>query len=211
MPPENFALVTAHGISLHRHWQPRRGTVLLRSADEYVEAMRHHLDEAVRCRLRGTDDVGATLSAGLDSSAVATTAARLLQPSGRKVIAFTAVPREGYDGPTPERRIGDEGPLAAMTAAMHPNIEHMLVRSDRHTPFDDLDRSFFFADQPSSLLMSWGLPDARADCVQAEIETLVGVEHDDFVIDLSRRQAGFSHDQGCGRQRVHGCLQRCVQ
>jgi len=144
VPPAHFALVTGLGISLHRHWQPQRRTVLLRSADEYVEAMRHHLDQAVRCRLRGTDDVGATLSAGLDSSAVATTAARLLQPSGRKVIAFTAVPREGYDGPTPARRIGDEGPLAAMTAAMHPNIEHMLVRSDRHTPFDDLDRSFFF-------------------------------------------------------------------
>ena len=157
VPPAHFALVTTQGISLHRHWQPHRRTFLLRSADEYVEAMRHHLDEAVRCRLRGTDNVGATLSAGLDSSAVATTAARLLQPSGRKVIAFTAVPREGYDGRTPARRLGDEGPLAAMTAAMHPNIEHVLVRSDRRSPFDDLDRSFFFADQPSFLLMSWGM------------------------------------------------------
>ena len=53
------------------------------------------------CRLRGTGDVGAYLSGGLDSGAVAATAARLLAPSGRRVIAFTGAPREGYDGPAP--------------------------------------------------------------------------------------------------------------
>jgi len=88
------------------------------------------LDQSVKCRLRGVNDVGAHLSGGLDSSAVAATAARLLAPSGGRVIAFTAVPREGYDGPVPRHRFADEGHHAAATAALYPNMEHVLVRSE---------------------------------------------------------------------------------
>jgi len=64
------------------------------------------------------------------------------------VIAFTAVPREGYDGPAPRNRFNDESALAAETAAMYPNIEHVLVRSAGRTPLDDLDRSFLLFDRP---------------------------------------------------------------
>src|SRR5439155_103725 len=83
--------------------------------------------QAVRSRLRGVNGaIAAHLSSGFDSAAVATTAARLLAPSCGKVVAFTAVPRAGYELPAPDRRLGDEGPLAAATAAMHANIEHVL-------------------------------------------------------------------------------------
>ena len=74
--------------------------------------------------------MGAYLSGGFDSGAVVATAARLLAPSGRRVIAFTGVPREGYDGPAPPNRIIDEGANAAATAALYPNIEHVLVRNE---------------------------------------------------------------------------------
>jgi hypothetical protein len=79
---------------------------------------------------------------------VAATAARLLAPSGGKVVAFTAVPREGYDLPGLKDRIGDEGPLAALTAAMHPNVEHVMIRSGQGSPLDALDRSFFLFERP---------------------------------------------------------------
>jgi asparagine synthase (glutamine-hydrolysing) len=167
VPPGHFAVVTANGLSLQRHWQPQRRRLRLSGSDAYVEAMRHHLDQAVRCRLRGADRIGATLSAGLDSAAVTATAARLLQPSGGKVIAFTATPRAGYDGPVPARRLADEGPLAALTAAMHPNVEHVLVRAGACAPLDALDRSFVYHDQPSLLLMSWGMAFDLNDAARA--------------------------------------------
>ena len=142
--PGHVVTVTRAGLHVRRYWNWQRRTLALGSPGEYVEALRHHLDEAVRSRLRGVDgQVAAHLSAGLDSSAVATTAARLLAPSGGKVVAFTAVPRAGYDGPVPKRRLGDEGLLAAATAAMYTNIEHVLVRSGARTPLDTLDREFF--------------------------------------------------------------------
>ena len=140
--------VTPTGLAARRHWQPSRRSVALRRPEEYSEALRDLLDQAVQCRLRGAENVGAQLSGGFDSAAVAATAARLLAPSGRRVVAFTAVPREGYDGPAPRNRIVDEGPYAAATAAQYPNMEHVLIRSHDRSPLDDLDRSFFLFDRP---------------------------------------------------------------
>ena len=155
----HIAIITASGKSIRRYWEPSRRKLAVANADDYVDGLRHHLDEAVRARLRGTDGhVGAHLSAGFDSSSVAATAARLLAPSGGRVTAFTAVPRQGYDGPEPKGRFGDEGPLAAATAAMHPNIDHVLIRTEGRSPLDGLDNNFFLFDRPVLNLcnMVWG-------------------------------------------------------
>ena len=146
--PGHVVTVTATGLVARRHWQPRRCEIRLRRPEDYSEALREQLDQAVKCRIRGAEDVGAHLSGGFDSAAVASTAARLLAPSGRRVVAFTAVPRAGYDGPAPRNRIVDEGPYAAATAALYPNMEHVLIRSEGRSPLDDLDRSFFLFDRP---------------------------------------------------------------
>lgn len=136
-------------ISARRHWQPDTTPLKLAGDQAYAEALRGHFDRAVASRLRGSErEVGAHLSAGLDSSTVATTAARLMRGNGGRVVAFTSVPRKGYDGPLPPNAIGDESELAAKTAAMHPNIEHVLVRPDARNVLDDLDRDFFLFERP---------------------------------------------------------------
>lgn len=147
--PGHVATVTEHSFSVRRHWHPSRKKLGLKTPAEYAEALRFELDRAVRCRLRGTGDVGAYLSGGLDSGAVAATAARLLAPSGRRLIAFTSVPREGYCGPAPSGRLIDEGDLAAKTAALYPNIEHVIVPNIGCSPLAGLDRSFHVSDGPA--------------------------------------------------------------
>ena len=139
---------TRDGLSSRCHRQPQWLPGRLQS-DNYIEGLRHHLDQATQSRLRGINGVvGAQLSAGFDSGAVTATAAKLLAPNGGKVIAFTAVPRQNYDGPAPRNQFNDEGPLAAATAAKYPNIEHILVRSGPLSPLEDLDRNFFLYDRP---------------------------------------------------------------
>ncbi len=96
-----------------------------------------------------------SLSAGLDSAAVTATAARLCGATGGKVIAFTAVPREDYAGPCPARRIGDEGPLAAATAELYSNIEHVRIRAGHVSPLADLDRFYHLFDRPTLNLANW--------------------------------------------------------
>jgi asparagine synthase (glutamine-hydrolysing) len=147
--PGCLVAVTPGGIEARRWWRPDVEPLRLASAGDYQEAMREALDRATLARLRGAEgSVGAHLSAGLDSAAVAATAARLMRPSGGRVVGFTAVPREGYDGPFVANTIGDEGPLAAATAAMHPNIEHVLVRTPGRSPFEQLDRYFHLYERP---------------------------------------------------------------
>ena len=146
--PGHVVTVTAEGFTTRRHWQPSKQRITLRRPEDYDEALRDLLDQAVSCRLRGTGDVAVYLSGGFDSGAVATTAARLLAPSERRVIAFTGVPREGYNGPVPRNRIIDEASYAAATAALYPNIEHVLVPNEGRSPLADLDRRFFLFDRP---------------------------------------------------------------
>jgi asparagine synthase (glutamine-hydrolysing) len=147
--PAHLVTVTRDGVSSRRYWQPQRASGGRLQSSDYVEGVRHHVDQAVQGRLRGIGEiVGSQLSAGLDSGAVTATAARLLAPRGGKVVAFTAVPRAGYNGPVPRNEIGDEGPLAGATAALYPNVEHVLVPSGRQSPLDGLDRAFYLYERP---------------------------------------------------------------
>lgn len=132
-----------------RYFDPRPRELRLKRPEDYEEALREQLGRAVASRLRGGGGrVAAHLSAGLDSSAVAATAALLLAPEGGRVTAFTAVPREGYDVTGLEHAIADEGPLAAAVAAMHPNMDHVQIRGAGVSPLAELGRNFFLFERP---------------------------------------------------------------
>lgn len=156
------------GATPSRHWQPSRQPIRFFKSDEVVEALRQHLDDAVRVRLRGAGAVvGAQLSGGLDSSAVAATAARVT-PAGSRVIAFTAAPRSGYDGSTAHGRIVDETTLAGATAALYDNMDHVLIRSDTRSVIDDLDRQFVLFERPMLNVCNYGWMSAINDRARQE-------------------------------------------
>ena len=143
--PGHILTVTPERIVSRRYWNPSRIGPTFRTAAEAQEAFRERLDQAVAARLRGADNrIGAHLSGGLDSAAVATSAAGLLAPAG-DVFAFTAVPgNPALSGPG---RIEDEGPLAAATAAGYPNIKHIPIAIPRASPLDFLDRDLCLNEQ----------------------------------------------------------------
>lgn len=141
-------IVTADGETRRRHWNPAPEPLRLSRASDYEEALRTEVDRAVRTRLPAAGDVAAHLSAGLDSGSVAATAARLMATEGRRVIAFTAVPREGTETAGPPGRLPDEGPLAAETAALYANMEHVRVHTDGRSPLEALGWVFELCEQP---------------------------------------------------------------
>lgn len=148
--------VTRDGISRRLYWQPRRPDRGDRGPRDWVDGVRHHLDQAVRSRLRGSNGaVASHLSSGFDSAAVTATAARLLAAEGGRVTAFTSVPTVHPDNRFAQRRTLDEGPLAAATAALYPNIEHVRLRTGHVSPIDDLDRTFFLFERPKLNLCNW--------------------------------------------------------
>jgi asparagine synthase (glutamine-hydrolysing) len=128
--PGHWMKVSPVGIEIRRYWHPvpSRPIRYLRDSD-YVEDFRERFDRAVADRLSGTDGIASQLSAGLDSSSVTVTAARLLAKEGRRLTSFTAVPMPGYDGSALTGRFGDEGPMASEVAALYPNIDHVLINT----------------------------------------------------------------------------------
>jgi asparagine synthase (glutamine-hydrolysing) len=161
--PAHIVRVTRDGLQLHRYWRPPTPATPERRPMDYEEGLRSVLEEAVAAQLRGAGDVVAShLSGGLDSSTVTATAARLF-PAG-KVVAFTAVPRAGFSGRTPPGTVASEADLAAATARLYPNIEHVVVENSGASPLEWLDRSFLYHQQPGANLSNsvWGCSINRA-------------------------------------------------
>jgi asparagine synthase (glutamine-hydrolysing) len=144
--PGQLAVVTFDHFNVRQHWNPRPNKLVLKDPFEYVDGLRTKLEQAVECRLRGEGNLGSHLSGGFDSGAVTATAAKLLTPTNRRVVAFTAIPRMGYKASN--GALVDEGPLASATAALYSNIDHVLVPSDGHSILDDMNRNLFFFERP---------------------------------------------------------------
>jgi asparagine synthase (glutamine-hydrolysing) len=184
VPAGHVVTVTKDHVRTRRFWEPTPELLRLSCPAEYEEALREHLDRAVAARLRGAKGgVAAHLSGGLDSSVVASTAARLLAPSGGRVTAYTAVPREGFAAEGFGGSISDEGPLAAMTAELYPNMDHVLIRSSGRSPIADCDRWFFLIERPVLNL-----------CNAIWVSDILGKTRDSILLTASAGNMSFSYD-----------------
>jgi asparagine synthase (glutamine-hydrolysing) len=115
-------------LERRRWWRPDTEVrVRYRDPRDYVLHARELFDCAVRACLRSDTGVSTTMSGGLDSTLVATTAAAQLRQTGGTVTAYTSVPEPGLARTS---RLGwddDDWPYAAAVAAMHDNMRHVSV------------------------------------------------------------------------------------
>lgn len=168
VPPGHTLTATADGAALHRYWSADQAApIRLRNDEDYVEAARALLDDAVACRLRRTGRVATHLSGGLDSSAIAATAARQLAATNERLVAFTAVPRAGYAGHSRGRFV-DEWPNAHAVALMYANIDHLPVTDTRQSSLAGLDAAILAHDRYVLNLCNWGWIESIADAARAE-------------------------------------------
>ena len=144
LPAGHFLEVTPSGMRRERYWSLDADREVRCSSDEqYAESFRELFFEAVRCRLRDANPIGATLSGGLDSSSIVLAASRLLAPD-RSVHAFSAV----FPGlPDGERESNDESGFIDAVVQAERVVSHR-VRADRVAPLDDYDRVFRHLDSP---------------------------------------------------------------
>jgi asparagine synthase (glutamine-hydrolysing) len=165
VPQGHLVAVTPDGINTRRWWQPATKPLRLPRPEDYHEALRAELDRAVRAQMRGAETVvAAHLSAGLDSSAVCATAARL---TAGRVIGITSVPRGGYAHHPVRGSIPDEGPLAAATARLYSNIEHVTVEAGTYHPLADIDRMFLLFERPVLNLVNVGWSNATLEAARS--------------------------------------------
>lgn len=139
--PPGHTLTAADGrVQVRPYWSlDDVPDVRLGSDEAYVEAFLERYDEAVRCRLQAAPSVCTTLSAGLDSGSVTVLAARELRRQGKRLTAYTAVPR--FTPPEPVGpRLMDEWALAGEVAAWAGNVDHLPIRAEDASPVGALRR-----------------------------------------------------------------------
>jgi asparagine synthase (glutamine-hydrolysing) len=149
LPPGCALSVHREKTKLWRHWRTDQlHDLRLATPEEYLNCFREKFDRAVRVRLRTRGGVGAQLSGGLDSGAVAATAATLLGGEGREITCFTAVPRPDFASSGSKTHFDNEGAAAAEVAAFYPNMRHVLVESSATSFLDILDHKNNLYDHP---------------------------------------------------------------
>ena len=119
-----------------KYWSPDFGLDRHHTEEYFIERTRELLEDSVRLQLRSDVPVGAYLSGGLDSSIVATLAAR-----HAPIEAFTAVFPEGPGF--------DEGPYAREVAASLGIRLHEIVPTEAEFT-DVLPRLIWHMDEPAA-------------------------------------------------------------
>jgi asparagine synthase (glutamine-hydrolysing) len=115
LPAAHFLVAGERGLAVGRWWSLRPGRAG-GDAGEQTREFERLFTDAVRLRLRADVEVGSCLSGGLDSSAVVTTASRLLP---HPMHAFTCAYEEGPDF--------DERPWVRATVEASGARSHVVV------------------------------------------------------------------------------------
>ena len=148
--PGHFIRVRADGsLDKRRYWSPADiKPVKLPSDAAYADGLRDCLDRAVRRQMRSIHPVGSLMSGGLDSSSVSVLAARALAEKNQRLVAFTGVPRRGFDGAVPGGCYADETPYVDAIRRHAGNIDVEYVRNDQCDDFAQLERFFIALGGP---------------------------------------------------------------
>ncbi|MGO4209848.1 asparagine synthetase B [Terriglobus sp. 2YAB30_2] len=137
--PGNVVTFTEVGGRSHsRYWRPEEIAPCHQTREQSAGALQEAFDRAVTAQLRGRGDVISQLSGGMDSTLVTATAARLMAGSNRRLIAVTAAPVARATEDRQWGRVPDETEFAELTAALYPEMEHLILRPPIHiSPLDE--------------------------------------------------------------------------
>lgn len=184
--PATVTTIDSDGVHSRPYWAMDTSLRLtLRRRADYAEAMREQLARATSFRLRveGCGRIGAMLSGGLDSTAVAATAASLLAGRGEALIAVTSVPSaddlarlgHGFDR--------DEILRAAAAAARWPNIQHHQVDAAGVGWGDGVDDHQMVLGEPIRSSGRWyTLNPLFNRCVESGVGVLLGGQSGNYNI-----------------------------
>ena len=127
----------------HRHyWEPGSGTgPPMRRAGDYIARTRELLDQAVAATLADTPHVAIATSGGLDSSAIAATAARLGRAD--KITCYSLVlPPDTHIDVGPHHYPDERGKVDAL-ARLHPGLDVRYLAPEALHPFERDDTRHF--------------------------------------------------------------------
>lgn len=147
--PAHTLKINCSGMTFKRYWNPNDiKTLKLKNNEEYEEAFREVLFEAVECRLRSKGNIGIMLSGGLDSGTVACIAAKKLSEEGKKIKGFSSVPMTEYRNILIDRYIPDETTYIDALAEKYNNIELNFCASEGINSYNSIENLLGILEQP---------------------------------------------------------------
>jgi asparagine synthase (glutamine-hydrolysing) len=121
VPPGHLVRIRGRNVQVEPFWTPgKQKPIRFRRDQDYVIAARELLDKVVQPHVQQRGEIAAELTAGLDSTGVVATAARL-SPDCR-IHTFTSVSPPGLPISTEPGCTVDDWPGASAVAAMYPNV-----------------------------------------------------------------------------------------
>ena len=137
-------------ISRNYYWAPDLDAPPpYRRDEDYIARARELLDQAVAAATVDTPDVAISLSGGLDSSAIAATAARLGRAA--TITCYTMVPPAGTQVDVGASHYPDERDKVQALARMYPALDVRFIAPESLHPFEqDITRFFARANMPVS-------------------------------------------------------------
>ncbi|MCI1778529.1 MAG: asparagine synthase-related protein [Bacteroidales bacterium] len=147
--PSRTLSVSKNDSKLNRYWnyeeiKERKGLKL----EDYVEDLFDNFNKAVKCRLRSYKPVAATLSGGMDSSSVCMLAAEHLAGQGKRLAAFSHVPRFSPSRSISNHNFGDESPFIKAIVEASGNIDPHFLTSTEISPIEGVKRGVDLFGEP---------------------------------------------------------------
>jgi len=169
LPLNHSLTVTSEHLKTRECWSPKFTELKLRSDADYQDAFLEKFTQAVNCRLRSAFPIGAMLSGGLDSSAVACVADRSLREKGLG-------PLHTYSAVFPT--LVEHDPRIDETSYMRSVIEKIgadshFVHVDDASPLQNMDKIVWHTDHPVGYLNVYMDSQIFKSCQADGIRTLL--------------------------------------
>ncbi|WP_164744359.1 asparagine synthase-related protein [Paenibacillus xylaniclasticus] len=134
-------------ISQYATLEPEK-KLKLRSDSEYEEAFRDVFAQAVKTRIRTDQQVGATLSGGLDSGSVVSVASRELAKLNKPLHTFSYIPPRDFVAWTKWTRVPDERPFIRETVRNAGNISDHYLDLEGKSSLSEMDEWLQIMEMP---------------------------------------------------------------
>jgi asparagine synthase (glutamine-hydrolysing) len=142
VPSRTMVSLDRNGMRSRKYWTPDFDAAPpYTREDDYIERARELLDIAVASATRDTPHIAIATSGGLDSSAIAATAARL--GLAKSITCFCMVPPLGTKIDIGPLRYLDERDKVEALARMHPSLSVRFITPERDDPLAEDDTRFF--------------------------------------------------------------------
>lgn len=155
----HYITIKNNQISRHSYYNPAKTKLRLKfkTDEEYKNYFVKLLDRCVGDVLRSKANTGCTLSSGLDSTTIASIAARHLAKENKELHSYTSVPLKDYINQAQKDSyfIEDESFGPKILNKYYPNIKVNLIDCKGKTAFTDIKRTVKLTELPLKSLVNY--------------------------------------------------------